>query len=490
MMWCLNRLIVIVMLLCLCQLTYSQHTIKGKIVEAETKQPLSGVSIQCTDKACSCGSLSSDSGEFSFKTADTTKQFIVSFIGYEAKQVALTAGDENIVRLYPSESLLQEVVVTANRDAVKRSQAPVAIAAINMKTIEETKPTSIDQLLNKVSGVYMVNLGNEQHQMSIRQPITTKSLFLYLEDGIPVRTTGLFNHNALLEMNMAAVKTIEVIKGPSSSLYGSEAIGGAVNFITLAPTTRPSAKLSLQGNDIGYKRTDLQTTFTKGRWGFALSGYYANKRNSFLEYSNFNKGTITARADYRFNQNTSLNNSITWLDYYSDMPGGIDSVMFSSKTFKNPQTFTYRKVNAVRYRSTLSHNWSNESKSTLSVIYRDNTIQQNPAYAIKDDFRKQGANWVGKKNLAHGEINSSSFNSYAAVAQHRQAINWKNAVAIVGLNADISPSAYRADYIRIDKDSVTKKYLSYTQKDSTLTNYETAINNYAGFFNFEFDASD
>ncbi len=64
----------------------------------------------------------------------------------------------------------------------------------------------------------MVNLGNEQHQMSIRQPMTTKSLFLFLEDGIPVRTTGLFNHNALLEMNMAAVKNIEVIKGPSSSL--------------------------------------------------------------------------------------------------------------------------------------------------------------------------------------------------------------------------------------------------------------------------------
>ena len=37
----------------------------------------------------------------------------------------------------------------------------------------------------------MVSLGNEQHQMSIRQPMTTKSLFLYLEDGIPVRTTGL-----------------------------------------------------------------------------------------------------------------------------------------------------------------------------------------------------------------------------------------------------------------------------------------------------------
>src|SRR5688500_9339736 len=131
---------------------------------------------------------------------------------------------------------LEEVVVTANREGVRRSLAPVAITSISSNTIKYAKATSIDQLLNKVSGVYMVNLGNEQHQMSIRQPMTTKSLFLYLDDGIPIRTSGLFNHNALLEINMASVKSIEVIKGPSSSMYGSEAIGGGVNFISQAPS--------------------------------------------------------------------------------------------------------------------------------------------------------------------------------------------------------------------------------------------------------------
>lgn len=153
------------------------------------------------------------------------------------------------------------------------------ISVISSKMLLETKAITVDLVLNKVSGVYMVNLGNEQHSMSIRQPMTTKSLFLYLEDGIPVRTTGLFNHNALLEINMAAVKNIEVIKGPSSSLYGSDATGGVVNFISVAPTAVPVAKLALQGNNIGYKRSDLQIGFTKRKWGVALSRYYADKRN-------------------------------------------------------------------------------------------------------------------------------------------------------------------------------------------------------------------
>src|SRR4029079_17060555 len=252
-------------------------------------------------------------------------------------------------------SQLQEVVLTANRgEGAKRWEAPVAITTISNKTMQETKPNMADQVLNKVRGLNMVNLGNEQHQMSIRQPMTTKSLFLYLEDGIPVRTTGLFNHNALLEMNMAAVKTIEVIKGPSSSLYGSEAIGGVVNFITTSPTSVPVFKLSGQGNDIGYKRADLQSSISKNKWGFALSGYYADKRNSFMEYSDFHKATITGRIDYRFSNKTTLSNSATWINYYSDMPSGVDSTMFATRTFVNPQTFTYRKVDAIRYRSTLS----------------------------------------------------------------------------------------------------------------------------------------
>ena len=386
----------------------------------------------------------------------------------------------------PAQRFLDEVVVTANREGVKRSQAPIAIAGISSKTIRETKATSIDQVLNKVSGVNMVNLGNEQHQMSIRQPMTTKSLFLYLDDGIPIRTSGLFNHNALLEINMANVKNIEVIKGPSSSMYGSEAIGGVVNFISYAPTTVPELKVSLQGNDRGYRRGDIQSGFTSGNIGVAISGYYADKKNNYLDFSDFHKSTLSGRIDYKISENTNLINKITWLDYYSDMPGGIDSTMFAKKEFKNPQTFTYRKVQAWRYHSTLVHKWSAEAKTSLSLVYRENNIGQNPAYRIKDDYRKRGDSWSGRKDLAHGEINNSGFTSFAFIAQHKQSFKWLNGVLIGGVSADVSPSTYNAKYIRINKDSVSKKYLNYENTDSTLSDYETKITNYASFLNFEF----
>ncbi|RYZ25513.1 MAG: TonB-dependent receptor, partial [Chitinophagaceae bacterium] len=315
----LYRLLAIAMLLLAAPTLSAQKIVKGKIIDAVTKEPIDGASIQCTGADCSCGCATSATGNFEMHCKNC-KTLTVSYIGYQPQQISVE-NNNSLVALIPTASLLNQIVISANRQPVRRAEAPIAIANISTKTILDAKPATVDQVLNKVSGVYMVNLGNEQHQMSIRQPMTTKGLFLYLEDGIPVRTTGLFNHNAVLEMNMAAVKNIEVIKGPSSSLYGSEAIGGVVNFITASPTAVPVAKLSLQGSTLGYSRADLQTSFVSGKWGVVVSGYYAQRKNGFIEFSDFSKGTFTAKLDYNFSKNTSLSNSLTWMKYESDMSG-------------------------------------------------------------------------------------------------------------------------------------------------------------------------
>ena len=462
---------------------YSQ--VNGRVIDASTKEPIAGATVRCGDTLLSCGAITNSAGDFEMKCHDC-KNITVSCVGYS--QITLTPKrDLNRIFLLRVSSTLDEIVLSANRgEAVKRSQAPVAIAIINHTTIQDSKAVSADQLLNKISGVNMVNLGNEQHEMSIRQPMTTKSLFLYLEDGVPIRTTGLFNHNALLEMNMAGVKSIEVIKGPSSSLYGSEAIGGAVNFITAVPTAVPLLKLSMQGNNIGYKRMDVNSSFVKGKWGFLVSGYYAKRRNGYLEYTDYNKGAITGKVNYRFSDNTTLTNSFTWVDYNSDMAGGIDSIMFESRSFSNPQTFTYRNVRAFRYHSTLTQFWNDKSKTTLSVLYRKNSIGQNPAYRVRDDYRQRDGVFAGQKDVAHGEINVSSFRSYSVIAQHKQDLFAGKASFITGASVEFSPSTYDAQYIRIKKDSVSNKYTSYEKRDSMLTNYGTNLNNYAVFANFEY----
>jgi len=172
-----TRLVVVIWLILPIHLL-AQSQINGKIINAETREPIEGASIQNTE-----GSGSTISGiNGSFLLNSNQGKYNISFIGFSTEQVQLNSGKEQIIALQPITSSLQEIVVSANREAVKRSEAPIAISLISNKMLREAKPVTLDQVLNKVSGVYMVNLGNEQHEMSIRQPMTTKSLFLYLED--------------------------------------------------------------------------------------------------------------------------------------------------------------------------------------------------------------------------------------------------------------------------------------------------------------------
>lgn len=371
---------------------------------------------------------------------------------------------------------LQQVIVSASRSAQKRSDAPIAISTLTAQTLKDAKPNRLDQVLNKVSGVFMVSLANEQHQMSIRQPMTTKSLFLYLEDGIPVRTTGLYNHNALLEMNMAAARQIEIIRGPASSLYGAEAIGGAINIITLAPPPAGSGMVSLQANNNGYRRADIQAGGTAGKWGFVVSGYYANRHNGPIDYSDFHKTAVTFRADYKAGEKTTWINSISYIDYYSDMTGSLDSAQFALKDYSSPYSFTYRKTNALRVRSQLIQQWNDRSQTQLSLLFRDNAVKQNPSYYISNNRTNP--------LLANGQLNNSSFNSYMLVAQHQQHFSWMGSKLIAGVSADVSPSAYMARYIRITRDA-KGNYTSYEPTDSTLSDYATTISNLASYAHYE-----
>ncbi len=439
--------------------------VKGRVIDAQTLEALPGVSIRNSDGGC----LSDAQGRFVLKNTRNKDSITVSFVGYAKQQLPLKEGDDWIVRLERLSTSLNEVIVSAGRNKQYRTEAPIAINTLSTQTIRETKATSLEQLLNKVSGVYMVDLGNEQHTMAIRQPVGYRSLFLYMEDGIPIRTVGDFNHNALIEINMAALKTIEVIRGPASSLYGSEAVGGAVNFITASPALLRTARIQAEMSDQGYKRTDFTLSGTKGKLGVLLGGYYADQRNGYMDHSDFHKLALTLKTEYKANERTTWTNSASLVDYKTDQTGGIDSAHFFNKNYQSFHTFSYRLVKALRVRSTLEHSWNAGNTTSITAFYRHNEIGQNPFYAIKT---------TSNPLKARGEINSDAFQSMGLLMQHKKQFGWKQAALITGLSADYSPATYFASYIDVTRNAAGY-FTGYTKTDSVLTDYRVGLLNTA-----------
>ena len=464
------------MLLCCAHgIALAQTSIHGIVTDATTNVALTGATVKTATGITPV--ITNSQGQFSIHSDTAIDSLIVSYTGFADKKVAVNNSNLTIA-LQPSFINLNEVVVSAAREAQARHEVPVAINVISKTTINDTKATRLDMLLNKVPGVFMVDLGNEQHSMSMRQPLGYNNLFLYLEDGIPIRTIGDFNHNALIEINQASLSRIEVIKGPASSLYGSEAVGGAVNFITQAPSATPFVKLQAEAGSFGYKRTDIALSNTFKKLGIYLGGYYALRDQNDNLHNDFHKAAVTLRADYTFSDRTRLTATADYINYKTDQKGGLDSAHFYNKDYTSFYRFTYRQVHALRAKAALTHQWSENNITSLTAYYRHSAIGQNPFYYIAND--------PVEASNASGQINVDAFNSYGAIIQHTATFHFLKAKWIAGISADVSPATYNAKYISIDRNA-DGVYYHYTATDSLLTDYNVHLVNTAAYTQFEFN---
>lgn len=456
-----------------------QNTVQGVVLDAVTKEPLPGVSLFASDGKT--GAVTDASGRFSIPEGFTVN---VSAVGYRRQSVLLTPGGLLRIALEPAVENLQPVIVTANREATLRTESPIAISRLSATLIDETKPTSIYEVINKTPGALMVNLNNEQHMMAIRQPMTTNAYFLYLEDGVPIRPMGVFNHNALLEMNQFTVSSMEVVKGPVSSIYGPEAVGGAVNFITQRPTAVPTARVGIQFDQWGYQRLQVGAGATKGKFGIYVGGFVSRQRNAWLASSNYDKSSYYTRLDYTFTSRTRLTGTLSYNDYDSQTSGSVDSTAFVARQYVSTTDFTYRKTFSLRSRLTLEHNWKDGSQSFLTAFARKNTVGQNPTYSIR---------WTSGSTTATGQINSNDFSSTGFIAQHTQRLRFLNSKLIVGTTLDLSPNSYYAYQTELAAElrSDRKSVLKYTQlrerPDLMLANYDARIHNVAAYGQYEFE---
>ena len=371
---------------------------------------------------------------------------------------------------------LDPIIVSGNKLQQKRTEAPIAISILSPNTIEQTNAPRIEYLLNKVSGVYMPSIGGEQHMMSIRQPISLKGLYLYLEDGLPIRTSGLFSSNALIEINSSNIHSIEIIKGPASALYGAEAIGGIINVLSEKPTYK-KGEVEAFINSSGLKKMSVRFTTPTKKGGWNINASWTDQKNGILDYSNFNKKAISIRKDFIINNKLSGYQTLQWMDYFTEMTGSVDSIHFANKDFTSQQSFTFRKINLIRWRQNLAYQFNEHSKLIANFMYRGNTMDQNPTYSIAST-----SNPIKFK----GQINTNRFDALVLDIQNQNNIHSMNAKLIIGVFADLTKQGLNASYIDITKDLVLNKYTNYSQRnpDSIITNYKTNIYNKAAYVNF------
>lgn len=232
-------LIVSLLLMGAHQLLAQQGILQGRIVN-EDGAPLPFVSVGL--KEIATGSSSDNEGYFRLKPATYgTYTLVVSAIGYRSyhKKISLNAPNiRHTIRLIENTEKLDEVVITGTMREVSKLESPVPVDVYSAFFFTKNPTPSLFESLQTVNGVRpqlncnICNTG-DIHINGLEGPYTMITI-----DGMPI-VSGLSTVYGLNGIPNSLIERMEIVKGPASTLYGSEAVGGLINIITKSPVDAP-----------------------------------------------------------------------------------------------------------------------------------------------------------------------------------------------------------------------------------------------------------
>jgi outer membrane receptor protein involved in Fe transport len=301
---------------------------------------------------------------------------------------------------------------------------------------------------------------------AIRQPLTTNPVYLYLEDGIPTRSTGFFNHNALYEINVPMSGGIEVSKGPGSALYGSDAIGGVINVLTRPALSHPEAEATIEGGSFGWGRA-----LVTGGTGFGDHRLRADlnltKSDGWRDATDYERQSGTVRWDYSAASNTVVKTVATYSHIDQNTAG---SSAISYDDYINNPTINYtpislRKVKALRISTAIEHQ-SGPSLISVTPYFRFDSMDLLPNWSLSYD----------------PTIYNTKNNSYGLAAKYRVDIAPVSTRVIAGLDFDHSPGSRLENRIAVMREG--KIYTSYTVEEE-IYNYDVRFQEAAPYLHLE-----
>jgi len=359
-----------------------------------------------------------------------------------------------------TEQRLEEVVVTATREEEPLKEIPQRVDVIKEREIKDVRPSHPSEIMGRIPGVWINVTAGEGHITSIRQPLTTNPVYLFLEDGVPIRSTGFFNHNALYEINIPGAERIEVIKGPATALYGSDAIGGTINVITRPSPLKPEIEINPEIGEYGWYRLLLSGGNTWGNNGVRLDLNLTHS-DGWRERSGYDRQSVTLRWDRALNDVTTAKTIISFSNI-DQKTGGSNGLLwedFRTRPWYNYQTFDFRKVKAFRLSTELERQFGEDKLLSLIPYIRWNEMDLLPGWGIF----KAGSNYFGYDS-------TTRFYSLGILTKYRHDFRLMRTRLIAGLDVDYSPGDYFERRIQVTKSG--DKFVSYTYVSNTDNNYD------------------
>jgi outer membrane receptor for ferrienterochelin and colicins len=361
---------------------FGQFTLLGKVSLEGQTDPAFGASIYISE--LKIGTTADTAGNYRItgipKGVYTVRVSYVSLPTLTERNVRI---DKNMTRDFTMKSgahALDEVVVTGTMKEVSKLDSPVPVDIITSKFIYKNPVPSIFEGLSYVNGVRpqlncnVCNTG-DIHINGLEGPYT-----MVLIDGMPM-VSGLSTVYGLSGIPNSLIDRVEIVKGPASTLYGSEAVGGLINIITKNPSKAPVFSADVFSTTWRDYNVDLGFKFAAGEKASSLLGinYFNyqnpidNNKDGFTDLTLQNRISIFNKWSFNLKNNRQANIAARY--YYEDRWGG---QMQWNRSYRGGDDVYGESIYTKRFE--ILGNYQLPVSEKLTLQYSFSSHDQNSAY--------------------------------------------------------------------------------------------------------------
>lgn len=271
--------------------TYSQQSIEGKVVDAETNQPVIGAAVQVLKPERS--TITNTSGEFFLQNfSEGTYDLVISSLGFGTRTIKIEVPvlDELIINLSPTAIEIEEVIISTPFHQLQ-SENVMKVERVTMEGLERTGGNRITDGITQIAGVETITTGSAIGKPVIRG-LSSNRVLVYAQ-GVRLENQQ-FGDEHGLGLSSSGIESIEVIKGPASLLYGSDALGGV---LYLNPERFAPANSTI---------VDGETSYYSNTEGFEAN---AGVKTSGEKLKFLFRGNFGSHADYKTGDGLRVTNT-------------------------------------------------------------------------------------------------------------------------------------------------------------------------------------
>lgn len=250
-----------------CTMLASERYISGKVTDAGG-EPLTGAYVSAKGSRDVVTITDKDGSYKLHLPDDLSTQLQVTYVGFVPKTVTITPTSQNLhynFRLEEDMASLEQVVVTATMTPKSLKDVPVVTRVITLGDIQKVDATNVqDMLTQELPGLEFGFAMNQETSLNMSGFGGNAVLFLVDGERLAGETMENTDYNRL---NLDNVGRVEIVKGASSALYGSNAVGGVVNVISRESSQPWTANVNSRYSELGNEwRNGINFSFNHGRW--------------------------------------------------------------------------------------------------------------------------------------------------------------------------------------------------------------------------------